>query len=190
MDNISDKDLITRFIKNNDEESFNLLIKKYLDVIYNFVCIYVVDRDVANDVTQDAFLKVWKNIKKFDLEKNFKTWIFEIAKNTSLDYLKKKKNINFSDIKNIDDNDDEFIGLIKDEGFSPLEIFENKENSEMVKSEVEKLSLKYKQIISLYYFNDFNFREISEILNESIDTVKSKHRRAVLLLRNRWRVES
>ncbi len=183
MDQASDIELINKYLKNNDQESFNLLIKKYLDMIYNFTCIYVGNKEDVDDVVQNTFVKVWKNIKKFNIDKNFKTWIFEIAKNTSLDYLKKKKNINFSELNNSSDNDDEFINLIKDDNFSPSEIFENKENAYLVKSEIEKLSIKYKQIINLYYFNDFNFREISEILKESIDTVKSKHRRALILLR-------
>ena len=88
--NITDEQLVAQYLK-GDEKSLELLIQKYLNPIYSFVLQYTKERDEAEDLTQEVFVKVWKNINKFKSEYKFKTWLFTIAKNTSLDFLKKKK---------------------------------------------------------------------------------------------------
>ena len=183
MDFLSDQILINNYIKHNDQESFNILIKKYLDSIYSFAYTYVKDSDIAEDIASDVFLKVFKNIRKFNINKKFKTWVFEITKNTALDYIKKRKNINFSSLKSEDNEEDYFENSIEDESKLQDEVFDIKNNVLIVKNEINKLSTKYREIINLYYISELNFREISEFLNESIDTVKSKHRRALISLK-------
>ncbi|MBI4159946.1 sigma-70 family RNA polymerase sigma factor [Candidatus Wolfebacteria bacterium] len=73
------------------EVSLELLIRRYLKPIYGFTYRYVGAGQDTEDVTQETFVKVWRNLKKFDQNKSFKTWIFSIAKNTAIDFLKKKK---------------------------------------------------------------------------------------------------
>ncbi len=180
--NIDDNKLIESYF-NGDEQSFSILVKKYLDSVYSFAYIYVKDGSIAEDITSDVFLKVFKNIKKFDKNKKFKTWIFEITKNTALDYIKKKKDINFSSIELDNNKEDCFENLIEDESKLQDEIFDIKNDASIVKKEIDKLPLKYREIINLYYISELNFREISEFLNESIDTVKSKYRRALISLK-------
>jgi len=67
-----------------------------LPLIYNFSRRYAGDPDNASDITQEAFVKVWKNLKKFNISKNFRVWLFAIAKNTALDWIKKKKTLPLS----------------------------------------------------------------------------------------------
>jgi len=180
--NIDDNKLIESYF-NGDEKSFSVLVKKYLDPVYSFACTYVKDNDIAEDIASDVFLKVFKNLKKFKKNKKFKTWIFEITKNTALDYIKKRKDINFSSLKSEDDEEDYFENSIEDESKLQDEVFDIKNDVLIVKNEINKLSIKYREIINLYYISELNFREISEFLNESIDTVKSKHRRALISLK-------
>lgn len=180
MNTFLDNELIKKFLEKNDKKSLHVLIKKYLDYVYNFIHIYIKSEEECEDITQETFLKVWKNIKKFDLDKNFKVWLFKIAKNTALDYLKKKKNINFSDLNIKDQNE---IELIIEEQRDKIKELDDKNNINIVKEYIEKLPFKYRQIINLYYFSDFNLREISELLGESQNTVKSKHRRAINILK-------
>ena len=92
---IEDKILIQQYLK-GDEKSLEILIARYLKPIYSFVYKNVGNPSEAEDITQEVFIKIWKNIKKFDQNKNFKPWIFQIAKNTSIDFLRKKKSIPFS----------------------------------------------------------------------------------------------
>lgn len=90
MQNYTDQQLIAAYLK-GDEKSLEILIKRYLNPIYGFAYRYVKDQQNAEDITQETFLKVWKNIKKYDKNKSFKAWIYTIAKNTVLDFIKKEK---------------------------------------------------------------------------------------------------
>lgn len=177
---IEDDKLVESYFA-GDEESLSILIKKYLNPIYFFIYGYLKNIQDSEDVVSDTFLKLYKNIKKFNKDKKFKTWIFEIAKNTALDYLKKKKNITFSELEKYEDFN--FEESIEDESALQNEIFENNINSNILKNKIDKLDFKYREVLILYYFSELNFREISELLNESINTVKSKYRRALIILK-------
>ncbi len=160
-----DQELIAKYLA-GDEESLEILIKKYLKPIYGFVYRYVRNSQDAEDITQETFVKAWKNLRKFDPEKSFKTWIFSIAKNTSLDFLKKKKTIPLSD---------NIIETLADPvPFTP----------ELSLTDIlEKLPPKYQTVLSLRYNGHFSFREIAEVLKESIDTIKTRHRRGIARLK-------
>jgi len=86
----NDSQLVQKYLS-GDEESLKLLIRNYLKPVFSFVYHFVNNPAEAEDIAQDVFVKMWKNLKKFDQQKKFKTWLFAIAKNTALDYLKKKK---------------------------------------------------------------------------------------------------
>ena len=133
---------------------------------------------------QEVFVKVWKNLKKFDTNKNFKSWIFTIAKNTALDWLKKKNAVPFSLLQEYN-NDENFEETIADLNQLPeaKRIFQESLSRDLALA-VGKLQPKYGQVINLYYKKGLNFREISNALNESINTVKSRYRRGVISLRN------
>lgn len=165
-----------------DEKSLEVLIKSYLKPIYSFVYRYVGSEQEAEDITQEVFVKVWRNLKKFDRSKKFKTWIFSIAKNTSIDYLRKKKAIPFSNFKN-EEGENILIETLTDPAPLPNEIFERASIAEMLNSVMQQLSPKYRMVLFLRYNDHFNFREIAEALDEPINTIKSRHRRALILLK-------
>ena len=98
MKSIADEQLVRDYL-NGNERAFEELIRRYLPLIYGFSRRYSGDADNACDIAQEIFVKVWKNIKKFDTSKNFRVWIFKVAKNTALDWLKKKNAIPFSLLK-------------------------------------------------------------------------------------------
>jgi RNA polymerase sigma-70 factor, ECF subfamily len=173
--------LISDYLK-GDEKALETLIKKFLNPIYSFVYRHIGNAKEAEDITQEIFIKCWKNLKKFDYSKNFKTWIFSIAKNASIDFLRKKKNINFSDLEGVDE-EKEWSDNIKDSAPLPDEIFEKKNLAEILHNAINKLPVKYRMVLFLHYNDHFNFREISETLEESINTVKSRHLRGVKMLK-------
>ena len=84
-----EEQLVRDYLK-GDENSLEILIGQYLKPIYSFIYRYVGNASEAEDITQEVFVRVWKNLKKFDQNKKFKTWIFGIAKNASIDWLRKK----------------------------------------------------------------------------------------------------
>ena len=143
---------------------------------------YVGNGEEAEDITQEVFVKAWRNLKKFDRNKCFKTWIFTIAKNTSLDFLKKKKVIPFSGFEN-EKGENKFIAALADPTPLPDKLFERASIGEMLNRAMEKLSPKCRMVLFLRYNDHFTFREVAEVLGESLNTVKSRHRRALIILR-------
>jgi len=181
MKDCIDEQLIKKYLK-GDEESLEILIKRYLKPIYSFVYRFVRNNQEAQDITQEVFVKVWRNLKKFKPEYRFKTWIFTIAKNTCLDWQKKKRTIPFSIL---DNNKEEFSfsETIKDPGPLPNELLEKQDLSTSLDKVLGTLSPKYRMVLFLRYNDHFTFREIAGILEESINTVKSRHRRGIDLVR-------
>lgn len=176
MQNRSDIELIAAYFK-GDNESLEILIKRYLKPIYGFAYRYVGNKQDAEDITQKIFIKVWRHLKKFNRNKSFKTWIFAVAKNTAIDFLKKKKTAPFSE-------ENKFIETLTDPAPLPQELLEKADLAQMLSLAAEKLSPQYRKVLSLRYNDYFNFREIAESLGEPLNTVKSWHRRAMIALRN------
>lgn len=178
---LTDEDLILLYLK-GDFLALENLFKRYLKQVYNFVFRFVNDKHIAQDLTQEIFLKVFKNIKKFKKDKNFRIWLFKIARNAIYDFFKKKKEFIFSDFEKEDDKDFKFEDyLLTEEGLS--KIYNDYYLLEKLKQEINKLKEKDKMLYLLYYEQDYKLNEIAEILEESLNTVKSRHRRLVLKLK-------
>lgn len=181
MANDQDNQFIVDYLR-GDENSLKLLFQSYLKPIYGFVCRYVGSGPEAEDITEEIFVKVWRNLKKFNLNRSFKTWIFAIAKNSSLDFLKKKKMIPFSEFDD-EEGKNLLVETVANPAELPQEILEKADLARTLNSAMEKLSPECRTILVLRYNDHFNFREIAESFGESINTIKSRHCRALLLLR-------
>ena len=185
--NLSDEQLVAKHI-HGDKQAFDLLVQKHLSPIYNFVFKYVHTTAAAEDVTQEAFIKIWKNINKFDPKYKFKTWAFTIAKNTALDHLKKRGLVPFSRLDD-PEQDYTFESTLLSRELLPEAAFENIEQMALVGHALAKLPENQKKVLSLYYQQGFNFREIAAALKESINTIKTRHRRAVIFLKKHFEQE-
>ncbi len=181
MENITDEQLVKQYLA-GDKATLEILIKRYLSQIYGFVFTYVKNEEIAEDVTQETFIKAWKNIKKFKTDKKFKAWIYTIARNTALDQLKKKQAIVFSAISN-DAEENFLLNSIVDSALRPDELVELYEADNWFEATVAKLSGKYRTVVILRQQN-YSYREIAEKLGEPLDTVKSRYRRALALLKS------
>lgn len=176
----SDEQLIEEFLA-GDEAAFETLLTKYLKPIFNFIYQLVKDRSVSDDLTQETFFKAWKNMKKYDPDRTFKTWLFAIAKNTTFDYLKKKKTLPFSLF--LDEKGQNELDNLSDNIILPDEILERSDLAKMLTEKLKTLPLNYRLILDLYYKDEFSLREISEILDEPYNTVKSRYSRALYRLK-------
>ncbi len=193
MENRSDIQLVADYL-HGDKQSFDILLGRYLKPIYSFVYRYTGNAGDAEDITQDVFVKTWRNLKKFDPRKNhftflqdkqnksFKTWIFSIAKNTSIDYLKKKKMIPFSEFEN-EEGENLLTDKLADPSPLPNELLERADVARVLSSAIDKLSSKYRMVLFLRYNDHFTFREIGEFMGEPLHTIKSRHRRALIKLK-------
>jgi RNA polymerase sigma-70 factor, ECF subfamily len=177
----SDEQLTQQFLS-GDEKAFEKLVEKYLKPLYNFIFQLVRDKEVANDITQDVFVKIWKSMSSYDSQKKFSTWIFAIAKNTTFDFLKKKKTIPFTAFEN--ESGENFLEFIEDASIPYSDellrlIDEKKDAADFLDS----LSPQIKTILLLHHVHGFSLVEISEIMGHSRNTIKSKYRRAIIFLR-------
>lgn len=178
----TDNNLIQKYL-DGDEAAFSLIVDFYLKPILNFSYKLVGNKKDAEDIIQEVFLKVWKNIRNFDIEKSFKTWIFTITRNTCIDFLRKKKEIPISYFDNKEGGNILEDNLI-DEGLKPDEIFIVSENKEIIENALLKISFIQKEVIILRYMNEMTFDEISEILNIPLNTVKSHHNRVLIKMKS------
>lgn len=181
MTNNSDQVLIEKYLQ-GDEKSLEVLFARYLKPIYSFTYRYTGGGQDAEDVTQETFVKVWRHLKRFDQNKSFKTWIFAIAKNTAIDFLKKKKAIPFSEFEN-EEGENMITETLADPSPLPQELLEKAGMAQMLNSAMERLSPKYRMVLFLRYNDHFNFREIAESLGEPLSTITSRHRRALIKLK-------
>lgn len=164
-----------------DERAFEVLVERYIRPLYSFVFLVVRDQDLAEDVVQETFIKAWQHLKRFDTQKNFKTWLYTIAKNTAFDFLKKKKSVPFSSFEDEEGN----MTFEPENVDTPdiLELLTKEEDLKMLDDALAELPLLYRTLLLLVYREDFTLQEAAQLLHEPYNTVKSRHQRAVVRLR-------
>lgn len=173
-------------------KAFEELLSPYLQPAYSFVLSLTHDVPMAEDVMQETCIKVWKHLGRFDMEKSFKTWVFAIAKNTAFDALKKKRDLPFSTLVSDESEDtgELWSERIADEAPLADEILARAESVELLEQKLQTLPEGFQQILRLRYREDFSLQEISEILGEPYNTIKSRHGRAILSLKKAFEKDS
>lgn len=169
---MTDQELIEKL---NKEESrnhgFNLLVREYQERIYWHIRKMVIDHDDADDLVQDVFVKVWNNIHKFREDSSLYTWIYRIATNECLNFLKKKRNKFFLQINDV-------AGELSSKLDSGAHI--SGEDIEMkLQKALLKLPDKQRLVFNMKYFDEMKFNEISEITNTSVGALKASYHLAV-----------
>jgi len=181
---LTDEQLVSEY-QDGKEAAFDELIHRYTQSFFYFALQIVKNKAEAEDAVQDSFIKIWKSLNTFDESKKLKTWMYRIVKNTCLDHLRKnKKEIIFTNFDKEGDGESAgFADYIPDEGLSPLEIVIEKQEAEELYYLIKQLPEIYQIILRLYYLEEMTLAEIADILEESLDTIKSRHRRALIKLR-------
>ncbi len=158
-----------------DNDSFELLIIAFQDKAYAIAFSVMGNTHDAYDMVQESFIKVYKNLHKFNFNSSFNTWLYRIIKNTCIDQLRKnnrKKTLSYDATYLNKDNELSF--QIEDEKNNMDVIFERKESVELIKSSMEKLSIDHRTVIVLSDVKGYDYQEISELLQVSLGTVKSR----------------
>jgi RNA polymerase sigma-70 factor (ECF subfamily) len=160
------------------------IVGDYLGLVYSFVFRLTGEKEEASDIAQEVFVKVWKNLDKYNPKQNLKTWILAIARNTAIDWLRKKRPIIFSKLKREGDEGlQDFGESIKDENFLQDEIFAQKESREKLDEVINLLSFTQREVFLLHLEDELSFEEISQLVGRPMNTVKSQYRRALITLR-------
>jgi len=171
---IATHDLVNLLRKKN-REGFALLYDNYGPSLYGIICKIVRDETVAEDILQESFVKVWKNIEHYCEDKgSFFTWLLNITRYTAIDYLRSRQHKQKSKNQMLSDNEyTEGMMLVNDE---PEYIG--------LKGIVAKLEPKYREIIDMIYFKGYTQDEVSKILEMPLGTVKTRARMGLQILRN------
>jgi RNA polymerase sigma-70 factor (ECF subfamily) len=167
-----------------DEKAYAELLARYRDSIYFMLLKMVNNKSDAEDLTIEAFGKAFKNIKQYSPNFAFSTWLFKIASNNGIDFLRKRKGFIVSIDGDENDREDSKPMTVCDEGLDPSESMINSQKIEHVRAVVQKLKPRYRQLVELRYFQELSYEEIAEQLDLPLGTVKAQLFRSRELLYN------
>lgn len=176
-----DKQLISDYLS-GDKHTVQKLIERHLKAIYNFVYRLTGNTEDAEDITQEIFIKIWKNIGRYNQNFSVKTWLFAIARNTTIDWLRKKRELVFSDFETAE-GENVLLDTLADPAPLSDEMIARAEDKKFLDRAIKNLPIVSREVIVLRYQESLTFNEIGKIVGKPLDTVKSQHRRALITLR-------
>jgi RNA polymerase sigma-70 factor, ECF subfamily len=156
-----------------DDRAYKKLMAKYHDAIYNFIYRMVHDREQVEDLTQEAFIKAFSSLKNFNEEFAFSTWLYKIATNNCIDYIRKKKLQMYSIDKPIESKDSDFTFELPDDSFEPDQELISDQRTLMLRKAIDHLPEKYRRVIFLRHVEEKSYEEIAAQLKLPIGTVKA-----------------
>ena len=172
-----DFELIQRAIDKKDDSAYTELMSRYKDSIYFMLLKMVRNKDDAEDLTIEAFGKAFMNLEQYSPKYAFSTWLFRIASNNCIDFLRKKKMDTTSIDQSFEDEGAPFI-FLPSTGRNPEEDAIRNQKFKMMRDLVAELKPQYKELIELRYFKGLSYDEISKELDLSLGTVKAQLFRA------------
>ena len=166
--------------KTGDQAAFGKLMGRYRDSVFFMVLKMVHNRDDADDLTIEAFGKAFNNIGNYSADFAFSTWLFKIATNNSIDFIRKKKLLTTSIDQTIETEDGETNTTIsvRDQGLDPEQTMVKEQRAEKIRASVKKLPPKYRELIELRYIEELAYEEIAVKLDVPLGTVKAQLFRA------------
>ena len=163
---MTDYDLVLACIE-GDNNAFSELLTRYKNLVYSVALRMVSDKDEADDLAQEIFIKLYRNLEKYQPEYRFSTWTMKVATNHVIDHRRKKRQETVS----IDEMGD---SLAADAVASPEAAYIAKEQTEMLRGLIDDLPEMYKVPIVLYHQQGLSYSEISEITGEPLSKVKNR----------------
>ncbi|PCJ81611.1 MAG: RNA polymerase subunit sigma [Flavobacteriales bacterium] len=174
---MSDSDILNKFrAKDTSNEAFNQLVLKYQERLYWHIRRMVIDHDDADDVLQNVFIKVWKSLDRFREEAKLYTWLYQIATNECLTFLKKKKTRYFLPINDVEAELEQSI--------SNSDYYSGDEIQEKLQKALLKLPEKQRLVFNMKYFEEMKYDDMSEILKTSVGALKASYHHAVKKIEN------
>jgi len=169
--------------KLDDQKAYAELLRRYRRPVYHLVLKMVRNQEDAEDLTIEAFSKAFKNLPKFNPDFTFSTWLFRIATNNCIDFIRKKRLSTTSiDTTFQDDGGDEMRMDIKDRDLNPQEAAIRDQKIALIRAIVTKLPPKYQILVKLRYFDELSYEEIAGEIDAPLGTVKAQLHRARELL--------
>lgn len=182
---VYDYKLVKSALDKGDQKAFAELLQRYRESVYYMMLRMCNNKDDAEDLTIEAFGRAFKKLDQYSPDYAFSTWLFKIASNNAIDFIRKKKQMTSVSLDNKMDNGSDgkdHSNNMKSSGLDPEENFIKKQKTELVRLLVDNLKPKYKEMIELFYFKEMSHEEISQKLNLPIGTIKAQLFRARDLL--------
>ena len=172
---LRDLKLIKRALDQGDTTAYNELMKLYRDPLYFMLLEKVGDKELAKDLTIEALGKAFKKLHMYTPNYTFSTWLFTVARNNCIDYLRKNKIKTTSIDQFTIDNDGNKNKIdIQSDELNPEGILIRKQKIAILRQVVDKLKPKYRELVKLRYFKEMSYEEISTLLQVPIGTVKAQ----------------
>lgn len=180
---LEDFQLIDRAVQDNDEQAYARLMQRYKRPVYHMILKMVRNVDDAEDLTIESFAKAFKSLHKFKKDFTFSTWLFRIATNNTIDFIRRKKLNTLSISSAYTDSEGEAVSIeVEDENLNPQEQAIKLQKEELMQIFVDKLPPKYQKLVRLRYFEELSYEEIAQELEAPLGTVKAQLHRARELL--------
>jgi len=162
-------------LKDGDVKAMEPLMQQYKDYVYTIVIQMVKNNSVAEELTQDVFVKVFKKIDSYQEKSKFSTWLYTVTYRTCLNYLEKKKIVfNMSDISASDENTENTPDFIMDQEFvTSISEVEEKERQRIIWQAIDEIPEQQGVIITLHYLQQFSVKEIADLMGVPDNTVKT-----------------
>jgi RNA polymerase sigma factor (sigma-70 family) len=162
-----------------DQKAYAELMQRYKDSIYFMLLKMVNNRDDADDLTIEAFGKAFKNLHQYTPDYAFSTWLFKIATNNCIDFIRRKRKMTFSIDQGIEsESGSEMQFEIKSNTLDPEERMIKRQKAVLMREVVEKLKPRYRRLVELRYFQERSYDEIANELQLPLGTVKAQLFRA------------
>jgi RNA polymerase sigma-70 factor (ECF subfamily) len=182
---VHDYHLIRAALDNGDQKAYAELMGRYRDSVYFMLLKMVNNKDDADDLTIEAFGKAFKRLNQYTPNYAFSTWLFKIASNNCIDFIRRKKMTTFSIDKTFENDEGGEMSMdIKAEGLNPEENMVKKQKVKHMHEVVEKLKPRYRVLVEMRYFEELSYEEIAEKLELPLGTVKAQLFRAREFLAN------
>lgn len=176
-----DYELVQKALQ-GDEKAFARLLSRYKDTIYFMLLKMLNNRSDAEDLTIEAFGKAFKNLHQYSPTYAFSTWLFKIASNNCIDFLRKRKGITISIESDDEHSEMSEVSRIKSKDLNPEEKLIRKQKAILLQKVVRRLKPHYQKLVELRYFREMSYEEIAEELNLPLGTVKAQLFRARQML--------
>ncbi len=179
MKHLNDSELVTLFNKGNNE-AFEEIVIRYQAHIYTYILSITKDPEASNDIIQDIFIRVFKNLSKYNDENKLKNWLFTLARNMTMDYYR-KNNKRLLPLEVQDEDEMSILDTLAENDPQPIEIAITKDRVSAINNALNALSSEERELI--YLKDTMTFKEIAEMQNKPIGTLLSKFNRALSKLK-------
>ena len=186
----TDEQLLSDFVEGR-QAGFELLVRRYAAELHQFTQRVTGSAAAAEDVVQETFLQVFHSASTFDRTRRLKPWLFTIAANKAKDYLRRRtrrREVPFeAQLRTDDESQQRFLDLLSSDGPEPEEPLDDEERRRVVAAMVDDMPEKLREVLVLAYFHKLPYREISQVVEVPLGTVKSRLHAAVAWFGEKYR---